>query len=487
MSDITAERSAGIFYKTRVRDVMTRAMVTCREDTHVGEMARLMKSHNTGSVVVVDHEERPVGIVTERDMVYKVVATSAGDLTARQIMSSPPVVVQPDDFVYQAISLMMRRRCRRLIVTRETGELVGFLSMRDLMRLQATDHRIIMERVAKARNADELRAVRPEIDEFVHRLFLADVDGPSLAEMLTDFNDAVSQRIIFMNERRLRAEDVRQPRCGFSWITFGSEGRQEQVLRGDQDNAMVIHDEGCDDTAREYYRELARRVNDDMASYGFELCDGGVMAREDKYFGTLTEWRGRITDLVFNCHEGQKLRDLTIILDMRHLAGDRTLPDELWRHMLHEMHRNPPALRALAEDATSKGIPLNFLGRFRYEKDEEGRRGINVKRYGMLPLTAGVKALAIEHKLTATANSDRINTLEENGTLERDSAADLRFAHELFLRLKLQASVETVFHEQKSSHFFYPEDWTDLERSNLRRAFKAVDHLLAFLRIHYSL
>ncbi|MHB1343207.1 MAG: CBS domain-containing protein, partial [Thermoleophilia bacterium] len=123
MSGITAEQSAGIFYKTRVRDVMTYAAVTCREDTHVGEMARLMKSHNTGSVVVVDEDDRPLGIVTERDMVYKVVATSAGDLTAREIMSSPPVMVQPDDFVYQAISLMMRRRCRRLIVAHETGEL----------------------------------------------------------------------------------------------------------------------------------------------------------------------------------------------------------------------------------------------------------------------------------------------------------------------------------------------------------------------------
>ncbi|MHB9114395.1 MAG: DUF294 nucleotidyltransferase-like domain-containing protein [Thermoleophilia bacterium] len=487
MSGITAEQSAGIFYKTRVRDVMTYAAVTCHEDTHVGEMARLMKSHNTGSVVVVDGDDRPLGIVTERDMVYKVVATSAGDLTAREIMSSPPVMVQPDDFVYQAISLMMRRRCRRLIVAHDTGELAGFLSMRDLMRLQAYDHRIIMERVAKARHVDELKTIRPEIDEFVHRLFLADVDGPSLAEMLTDFNDAVSQRIIFINELRLRAEDMKQPRCGFSWITFGSEGRQEQVLRGDQDNAIIIHDDGCADDVREYYRELARRVNDDMAAYGFELCDGGVMAREDKYFGTLTDWRRRITNLVFKSGDGQNLRDLTIILDMRHIAGDKTMSDALWTHMLREMHRNPPALRALAEDATSKGIPLNFLGRFRYEKDDEGRRGINIKRYGMLPLTAGVKALAIEHEIRATATPERISILEEIGTLERDSAADLRFAHELFLRLKLQASVETVFHEQKSSHFFYPEDWTDLERSNLRRAFKAVDHLLAFLRIHYSL
>lgn len=486
MNGISLEQSAGIFYKTRVRDVMTSAVVTGRSDTLVSEMALLMKSHNTGSVVVVD-DDGPVGIVTERDLVYKVVATGAGELTAGAIMSSPPVTVDPDDFIYQAISLMMRRRCRRLIVVHETGKLAGLISMRDVMNLQAYDHRIIMERVAKARTIDGLREIRQEIDAFVHRLLLADVDSRSLAEMLTGFNDAVSRRIILLAESRLRAEEFHSPLSSFAWLTFGSEGRQEQVLRGDQDNGMVL-EEGADiDRVSAYYRELAGRVNEDMAAYGFDLCDGGVMAREDKYFGTLTEWRRRISTLVDGSGDGTMLRDLTIILDMRHLAGDETLTQDLWQHILGCIRRNPPALRALAEDATSKGVPLNFLGRFRYEKDSEGRRGINIKKYGMLPLTAGMKALAIEHQIIATGTPDRIAALENKGVLERNSAADLRFAHELFLRLKLQASVETVFHQQASSHFFYPEDWTDLERSNLRRSFKAVDSLLSLLRVRYSL
>jgi CBS domain-containing protein len=359
--------------------------------------------------------------------------------------------------------------------------------MRDLMRLQAYDHRIIMERVAKAKTVDQLREIRPEIDEFVHRLFLADVDGPALAEILTDFNDAVSQRIIFMAERHLRAEDVRPPLRSFAWITFGSEGRQEQVLRGDQDNGIIIEDGDDVERARTYYRELATRVNDDMAAYGFDLCDGGVMAREDKYFGTLAEWKRRASRLVEGAGDGQRLRDLTIILDMRNLAGDGALTEELWHHILQTVERNPPVLRSLAEDATTKGVPLNFLGRFRYEKDDEGRRGINIKKFGLLPLTAGVKALAIEHGIELTSTPDRITALEEKDVLERDSAADLRFAHELFLRLKLQTSIEAVFHGQSSSHFFYPEDWTDLERSNLRRAFRAVEHLLSSLRVRYSL
>lgn len=487
MPGISPEQTIGVFYRTRVRDIMTPVAVTCAEAAPVTDMALLMRERNTGSVVVVDAENKPLGIVTERDLVYKVVAEAcSGDLTASDIMSSPPVVIHPDDFVYQAIHLMTRRRCRRLIVVNDTGELAGFLSMRDIMRLEASDSRVLLERIAKAGSIEDLRAVRPDIDEFVHRLFLGDVDGRSLSEIMTDFNEAVTRRIIFLNEMRLKAEGAQAPRFPYAWVSFGSEGRKEQVLRGDQDNGLIMSDEATPE-AREYYHELAARINLDLADYGFELCKGGVMAREEKYFGTLREWKARALHMIRNSNEGRELRDLTIILDLKHVVGREALTEELWGFILAELQNDPPAMRALAEDAVTKTVPLTLLGRLRYEKDHEGRRGINVKKYGMLPLTAGVKALAMDRQVRVTSTPERIVALRDLGALERNTAADLLLAHELLLRLKLQASLEKVIHNQTATHFFYPEDWTDWERHNLKRAFKAIDRLLSFLRFHFAL
>ena len=487
MTGISPEQTVGIFYKTRVRDVMTQAMVTCDEDARVTDMANQMRDHGIGSVVVVDSENRPRGIVTERDLVYKVVAAGCpGDLTAYDIMSSPPVVTQPDDFIYQALHLMTRRHCRRLIVVNNRGEVSGFLSMRDIMRLEASDSRMLLERIAKAGSIEELSAVRRDIDEFVHRLFIGDVDGRALSEIMTDFNETVTRRIISLNEMRLRAEGFKTPLTGYAWVAFGSEGRKEQVLRGDQDNGLVLPDDSPPE-AIAYYLKLAQRINLDLAGYGFELCKGGVMAREEKYFGTLAQWKARARHMIRNSSEGRELRDLSILLDLKHVTGDEGLVDDLWAYMLAELQNDPPALRALAEDGATKPVPLTLLGRLRYEKDDQGRRGINVKRYGVLPLTAGVKALSMEREVRPTSTPERIQALRDQGVLERNTAADLLFAHELLLRLKLQASIEKVIHGQTATHFFYPEDWTDWERHNLKRAFKAIDRLLSFLRLHFAL
>src|SRR5680860_781170 len=250
---------------------------------------------------------------------------------------------------------------------------------------------------------------------------------------------------------------------------------------------IVMEDGDCGPRAEEYFRALAGRVNEDLAAYGFDLCDGGVMAREDKYFGPLSAWRSRIRDMVHHAQDGSQLRDLTILLDCRCVRGDATLVERLWDYIIEETERIPVSVRSLGEDATGKPVPLNFLGRLQYERDQEGKRGLNVKKYGMLPLIAGVKAIAVDHGIRATSNVERINALGDLGALEKESAEDLLFAHEFFLRLKVQASAERVFHDQASTHFIYPEEWSSWEKDNLKKAFKAVDHLQTILRYHFVL
>lgn len=498
MSGISPEQSTGIFYQTRVDDVMSHSTFTCRMDTPVREMATLMRSNVVGSLIIVDEEGAPLGIATERDLVYKVLA-EAGEpadpeghgspysLTAADVMSSPLVTVHPDEFIYKATFLMMKNRCRRLVVVQEEGGLTGMLSMRDLFRLQGYEARVITDQIGKASSVEDLCRLRTDIDGFIHKLFLGEVDGWSMSEILTDFNDAVVDRILYLEKSALRTEGFSTPRCSYAWLGFGSDGRREQVLRGDQDNGIVIEDADCGPRAEEYYRELAGRVNKDLAGYGFDLCDGGVMAREDKYFGPLSAWRSRIRDMVHHAQDSRQLRDLTILLDCRCVSGDGALVEKLWDYILEEIDRIPVSVRSLGEDATSKPVPLNFLGRLQYERDQEGKRGLNVKKYGMLPLIAGVKALAVDHGIRATSSVERINALSDLGALKKESVEDLLFAHELFLSLKLQASAERVFHGQAATHFIYPETWSSWEKDNLKKAFKAVDHLQTIIRYHFVL
>jgi CBS domain-containing protein len=357
--------------------------------------------------------------------------------------------------------------------------------MRDVMRLQSYDTQLIAADIAKAHSIEELCLVRDDIDRFMQRLYIADVDGRTLAEVLTDLNDTVVRRVMAMNEAELRAVGHTAPVCRFAWVAFGSEGRRAQMLRGDQDNGIIIEDTGATPKVLDYYRRLAGEVNEDLATYGFDLCPGGVMAREDPYFGTETEWRRRVATAVHNVHEGTQGRYLSIVLDARPVAGDGRLVRDLWEHMLWEIDRHPPALLALARDATTKTVPLTLLGRLRYEDAGDGRRGINLKRYGMLSLLSAIKALCVQQGIAATETVSRIQALGRAGALDDDTVEKLVAAYELFMRLRFQSSIEAVFDGRDSSLMVFPDEWTEWGREDLKRTFKAVDKLLDTIRSRF--
>ena len=124
----------------RVEDCMTRRVVTVEPEYSVRYAARLMKLYGISSLVVVS-EGRIVGIITERDIAYRVVARGLNPERVRvcEVMSHPVVVTHPSTPLEEAVEAMFRRGIKKLPVVIRGGEgskLVGILSLTDVARLQ---------------------------------------------------------------------------------------------------------------------------------------------------------------------------------------------------------------------------------------------------------------------------------------------------------------------------------------------------------------
>jgi CBS domain-containing protein len=119
-----------------VADIATVGVVTASPDTSAEVLVELMADKDVGSVVVV-RNDRPVGVVTDRDLLLDVFAESADptEVTAGDVMSAPPVTVGADEDVAAASTLMRRHEVRRLPVVDEDAEVVGIVTFDDVMRL----------------------------------------------------------------------------------------------------------------------------------------------------------------------------------------------------------------------------------------------------------------------------------------------------------------------------------------------------------------
>ena len=132
-----------------VRDVMTRNPRVVRRDTSVQEVVATMNKFDISSVIVVQ-EERPVGIITHKDIVSKIVQPRIPPdaVTAREVMSAPVVTISEDASIEEAAKLMAKKRIKKLPVVRD-DKLVGIITSRDLVR-EAPKLVELMESLLKA-------------------------------------------------------------------------------------------------------------------------------------------------------------------------------------------------------------------------------------------------------------------------------------------------------------------------------------------------
>lgn len=117
-----------------VSSVMTANPATCKADTPLRDVARLMLEHDCGQIPVVDADNRPVGVITDRDIAVRVVAAGkdSGSATAADAMSTPCKSVSSSTSLYDTTCLMEAEKVRRIPVTDADGRLAGIVSIADL-------------------------------------------------------------------------------------------------------------------------------------------------------------------------------------------------------------------------------------------------------------------------------------------------------------------------------------------------------------------
>jgi CBS domain-containing protein len=136
----------------RVGDVMTPKVIVISFGKTTLDVAKLMKKNSVGSVIVVEDKagKHAKGIITERDIVYKVLAKELdyNDVSVEQIMSKPLRVVKPDTTIEEAAKAMKENRIKRLPVVSENNELIGIVSEGDILKIFPLVVDLIEERAA---------------------------------------------------------------------------------------------------------------------------------------------------------------------------------------------------------------------------------------------------------------------------------------------------------------------------------------------------
>lgn len=404
---------------TRVMDAQLAPAVEVPASTGIADAAERLKLDKVDCLVVAAGNGQPRGIVTRTDLLEAVALSGLGlDTPVGDLASRPLVAVRSEDVLFQALVTMTEKHIERVAVL-DGERVLGTLGMAEVLAHYASNSHLISLRLARAESLEDIAEAASRMTALVRTLHAQGARMSYLMEMVSALNSRIMGQIF----QALVPAEYRDKVC---LLVMGSEGRREQILKTDQDNALVL----ADDLDWPGLDEAMDRFSEALGKVGYPPCPGKVMVNNPYWRMSQTQWRKRI-DTWRKDSGGQTVLDLSIALDARPIAGNTALFEPVKEAMM-ALGGDLVLMRFMAEGALGFGTPLTLFGKVR---TEEGRT--DLKKGGVFPLVHGVRTLALTHGIRRSSTFDRLAALGEGEVLSAEMTRDVTQALAVFQRLRL--------------------------------------------------
>jgi CBS domain-containing protein len=462
------DQSSSEFILSRIDDEVVRPPAYVSAQTSLARAAVLMFEKKNDALLVRSGQR--VGIVTGTDLLK---ATLLGDKNKQtkvvDIAQFDLIHVDYGDFLFNALLKMTQHSIERVVV-RKDGEIIGLLELMDMLSAFSTHSHIIAMRINQATSMKQLVAASKRLEKLVETMSGQGVKASALMELITTLNRRLIQRAFEL----IFPERLRNSVC---ILVLGSEGRGEQILKTDQDNAVILQDEHD----REAVRPLLQQLHQALLDFGYPPCPGGVMFVNDSWIHTVEEWQSKVGRWLDSA-KPEHMMNMAIFMDAEPVCGNQALLTPVKQSWQCEDLRSSIVSSWFARQALQFDTPLTFLGNIR---EDHGK--IDIKKGAIFPLVHGVRSLAFEHAINECNTLERLKILEEREILDAETTQGLRDALLFFLRVRLKQQLDRGDQNRGLSQELDINGLRSVDRNMLRHALHRVKKFKQFLTTHFHL
>lgn len=464
-------------------------LMTCVRDDSIRKASTLMVQKRVSSVLVVDEERRPLGIVTSVDLVKHVILNElSADHSVKEVMVSPVYTIAPQTSATAAILLMLAKRVGQVCVTEDgtmNSPALDVCTHKDLLAQSGHHPAGLLREIRDALSTMRLRELCDELEAMARSYLEAGISGIVLGQIFSELYDELIQRLINIATQELSAAQVHLPRVPWAWMTVGSDGRREQVLRTDMDNAFIFAASGSpeqDELNRQTFLQLTSRVVELLVECGFSRCQGGVMASNPRWCKTDAEWHIELS--TFNGADSDALLRAAILYDLRYVVGAPELVQMVRQTVFETTEASVALQRRLAEQVIARPPPLNFWGNFVVEKRGAHEGEFDIKQRALAPLRDAARVFALRYGLSLHhSTGGRLEELAEKVPAHADLARLAYDGYDELFRLRCLTGLARA----DAGRFIDPSKLTKLERAQLSNIFDVVRMVQNAIRIEFRL
>ena len=468
-------------FTTEVGDVVKRKLEVVPGSETVQSAAAKMTELRIGSLLIHDQSGEIVGITTDNDLRTRVVAQGLSYSTpVAEIMNAPIQRISANATCFDALLQMMNQQVHHLAVENSQNAIVGVVTAHDIMVQQGTSPISLFREIVAQRKIEGLYSLSEKVPLIIRTLVEEGAKANNITRMIAVLNDQIVNRVLMLLE-----EELGPAPYPFCWMMLGSEGRQEQTFKTDQDNALIYETppEEWEEIkqAKLYFRRFGNLAIEHLANCGYPLCRGQMMASNPKWRKPYSTWHNYF-DRWMSAPEPQAVLHATIFFDFRAGYGDTSLAERLRDYLVWMAPQRSIFLIHLAKDCLVNRPPLSFFRNFIVEKDGEHKNRLDIKTRGLVPYVDFGRLMALRNGIKETNTIARLQALADGDFIPRDLFVETREAYEYQMQLRLVHQLQMLEAGKTPDNYIDPAELSDLEKQTLKEAFAVISRIQAHIK-----
>lgn len=456
------------FMIARVDDTIIHEACMVEEGTKLLDAIEQSINYKTSTIIVKMKDD--YGIITDSLLKMKVLLQGRDlNIPVEEIAIFPLISVQNDDYLFDAFSLLIKRNIKRIGVKNSAGEMIGVLEQIDILSHFANHTYVVDSKIKKAKTIANLKEASNDLINTIKTLNAKGVKVHHISNLIGQLNVKVYRKLYQL----IVPEELQKGAC---FIVMGSEGRNEQIIKTDQDNALVV----CNDTDVEQYRPYMETIIATLIDFGYPPCPGNIMVSNPFWCKNVSDYKTETAKWI-EAPDMQNYMDLAIFFDSFAVAGNKELLINLKDDLFNKLHDKDVFMAYFARATLTFDTPTkiaNFMTK---------THQIDIKKTGVFPIVQGVRSLALRERIRETTTVKRIKILVQKKVIEEELGNELLEAFEVVNTLRLKSQLVKLQDGKEIDNNIDTHTLGKIERDLLKDSFSIVNSFKKFITYTFKI
>jgi CBS domain-containing protein len=438
--------------------------------THtIQEVAQIM-TDTQQNAVIVQEAGKHLGIITDQDLRSRCVAAGiSAQQPITEIMTANPVTVSSSESAFNALLAMNAYNIHHLPVL-EGDKVIGIISGNDIIDWQGNHSLSLVKSVEQCKNRKALINVTRKLPQLQVNLIKSGYSAYHFTHVLTSIVDAITRKLIELAQLKLGKAPVE-----FIWLAVGSQGRQEQTISSDQDNALLLSND-FQAQHEPYFHELTQYVTEGLDQCGIQYCHGEVMASNPLWQKTLKDWKITFQDWI---EQPQKKSIMLAcnFFDFRAVYSENqesTMIQTLHQALFSMTRTNSMFIAAMTAQIVRNEVPIGFFRQFVLQREGSHADSIDLKRNALILISDMARIFAMEQGIASANTIERLKQAANTSSLSKEGSDNLIDAWEIINSIRLNNQIRQINNNETVDNYLIPDDLSSLERNHLKDCFSVI-------------